>query len=293
VLGTSARHLGNLPIYLAQAHGLFAGEGLDVEVVTARTDVTIAALVAGEMDYTTAINTSLAAIIGGSPLVVLYSLQEKPLMYLVSRPDVTDGNTLRGGVVGHGGTRGTHWQAAVAMVRSLGLDPAQDVQLISTGDVEKGVAMLLSGSAAAVGLTPPYDSIAVKEGYRRLVDAGEVLESLPETGLVGPRAKLSGNPEQIRRMIRALLKGVRYLREQPADVIALIQKDWELDRETARLAAESMQPVFNPQGEVPDQAMQTMLDNGAREAGLAAPPVSVRDVADWSFVREARAGLGL
>jgi NitT/TauT family transport system substrate-binding protein len=291
VLGMSSRQLGNLPIYLAQTHGLFAAEGLDVEVITARTDVTIAALVAGEIDYTSAINTSIAAIVGGSPLVVVFSLQEKPLIYLVSRPEVTDANSLRGGVVGHGGTRGTHWQATVAMVRSLGLDPAQDVQLLSTGDVEKGVAMLLSGAAAAVTLTPPYDSIAVKDGYHRLVDAGEVMESLPETGLVAPRGKLSRDPEQIRRMVRGILKGVRYLRDHQDDATALIQKDWDLDRETARLAAQSMIPVFNPRGEVPDQALQSQLDNGLREAGIASTDLTVKDLADWTFVREVRQGL--
>jgi ABC-type nitrate/sulfonate/bicarbonate transport system substrate-binding protein len=260
-------------------------------VVTARTDVTIAALVAGEMDYTTAIATSIAAIVGGSPLIVLYSMQEKPLIYLVSRPEITTASALRGGIIGHGGTRGAHWQATVAMVKYLGLDPTQDVQLVSTGDVEKGVAMLLSGAAAAVTLTPPYDSLAVKEGAHRLVDGGQVLDNLPETGLVALRAKRERDPDQIRRVIRAFLKGVRYAREHSEDVIALIQKDWDLDRESARLVAENTVPVFNSRGEVADGVIQTLLDSGRHEVGIGGSDLTVKDVADWTFVREARVDL--
>jgi ABC-type nitrate/sulfonate/bicarbonate transport system substrate-binding protein len=288
-IGTSAKEVGNLPVALAQNYGLFAAEGLDVNVVVARTDVTIAALVAGEMDYTTAINTSLAAIVGGSPLVVLLSMHEKPLLYLISRPDVLDASALRGGTIGHGGTRGAHWQATVAMVKSLGLDPEQDVQLISTGDVEKGIAMLFSGSAAAVTLSPPYDSMAVKNGYYRLVDSADVLDNLPATGLVTHRSKLQQNPEQIRRVLRALLRAVQYGRDHLDDDVALIQRDWDLDRDTARLVATTIVPVFNPMGEVSDQILDTALDNARRDAGVAASGITARDIADWTFVREARA----
>jgi ABC-type nitrate/sulfonate/bicarbonate transport system substrate-binding protein len=209
-------------------------------------------------------------------------------MYLVSRPEIASASALRGGTIGHGGTRGSHWQATVAMVRHLGLDPAQDVQLISTGDVEKGVAMLLSGSAAAVTLTPPYDSLAVKEGYHRLVDAGAVLGYQPETGLVAPRTKLAQNPAQVRNVVRALLRGVRYQRDHPADVIALVQRDWDLDADIARLVADSMLPVFNPTGELPDEVFKPVLDNALKEAGVTATDLTVPDIVDWTFVRDAR-----
>jgi NitT/TauT family transport system substrate-binding protein len=292
VVGTSARDVGNLPIYMAQEHGIFAEEGLEVEAIAATTNVTIAALVARDMDYTTGLASSLAAAITGSPLVAVYSMRDQPLMYLISRSDVVDANTLRGGVIGHGGTRGSHWFAAVEMVKHLGLDPEKDVQLLSTGDVEKGFAALYSGQMAAVVLTPPFDSRAVAGGYRRLVNGPEILPRYPESGLIAHKAKLQENPDEVRRVLRGILKGLYYTRDHVDQAIALVQRDWDLDRDAARIAVEAVLPAYNLEGEIPDELMRTAIQRALQE--VSAPPASFtpRDFADWTYVREARRALG-
>src|ERR671910_3761272 len=71
-LGLSAKHVLNLPIYLAQKHGLFESEGLDFKPITTKTSTAIAALVSGDLDYITAFNSGLGAAIGGAPLVAAY-----------------------------------------------------------------------------------------------------------------------------------------------------------------------------------------------------------------------------
>jgi len=70
-LGVSAKHVLNLPIYCAQRYGIFESEGIDLRLITAKTGTTIAALVAGEMDYITAFNSGLAAAVAGAPLVAV------------------------------------------------------------------------------------------------------------------------------------------------------------------------------------------------------------------------------
>ena len=47
-LGLSAKHVLNLPIYLAQKHGIFESEGLDLKLITTKTSTAIAALVSGD-----------------------------------------------------------------------------------------------------------------------------------------------------------------------------------------------------------------------------------------------------
>jgi NitT/TauT family transport system substrate-binding protein len=292
VVGTSARDVGNLPIYMAQEYGLFAAEGLEVETIAATTNVTIAALVARDMDYTTGFASSLAAAISGSPLMAVYSLRDKPLVYLVTRGDVTDGATLRGGVVGHGGTRGSHWFAAVEMVKHLGLDPERDVQLLSVGDVEKGFAALFSGSVAGVVLSPPYDSRAVAAGYRRLVDGSQMLPRYPEAGLIAHKGKLQENPDEVRRMTRAVLKATQYAQANREQGIALVQRDWDLDGETARIAVETVMPTFNLDGEVSDEVMRAAIQRAQAELSDPPPSFGPQDFVDWTYVREARRALG-
>jgi ABC-type nitrate/sulfonate/bicarbonate transport system substrate-binding protein len=44
-LGLSAKHVLNLPIYLAQRHGIFESEGFDYKPITTKTNTAVAALV--------------------------------------------------------------------------------------------------------------------------------------------------------------------------------------------------------------------------------------------------------
>ncbi len=44
-LGLSAKHVLNLPIYLAQKHGIFESEGLDLKLITTKTDEVIVAAI--------------------------------------------------------------------------------------------------------------------------------------------------------------------------------------------------------------------------------------------------------
>ena len=68
------------------------------------------------------------------------------------------------------------------MVKHLGLDADKDVKLISTIDVTQGLTALFSGNVAATTLSPPYDSIAVRKGYNRLVMGPDILPRYLETG---------------------------------------------------------------------------------------------------------------
>jgi NitT/TauT family transport system substrate-binding protein len=226
-LGVSAKHVLNLPIYMAQKYGILESEGIDLRLITAKTSTIIAALVAGEMDYVTSFNSGLAAAVAGAPLTAVYVTTDKSLLYLISRPDVVDAKSLRGGIIGHGGTRGAHYHASVAMVKHLGLDPERDVQLISTIDVTQGMTALFSGRVAATTLSPPYDSMAVRKGYNRLVSGPDVLAKFIENGLVTGKTKVRDHPDQVRRMLRALVKGLQYTLDHSNEAVALVQKEME------------------------------------------------------------------
>jgi hypothetical protein len=61
------------------------------------------------MDYVTSFNSGLAAAVAGAPLSAVYVTTDNSLLYLISRPDIVDAKALRGGSIGHGGTRGAHY----------------------------------------------------------------------------------------------------------------------------------------------------------------------------------------
>ena len=285
-LGLSARHVLNLPIYMAQRHGIFESEGFDYKPITTKTNTAIAALVSGDLDYITAFNSGLGAAIGGAPLVAAYVSTDRPLLYLISRPDVKDAKSLRGGVIGHGGTRGSHYHATVTMVKHLGLDAEKDVQLISTIDVTQGMTALFSGNVAATTLSPPYDSIAVRKGYNRLVMGPEILPRFLENGLVLRRAKLRDNPNQVRRFLRALIRGLYYALDHPNEAVALIQKDWNLDRETAQNAYDVAMPTYNMRGDASDDLVAASIKRALLDAKISQSNFAPKDFVDWNIARQ-------
>jgi NitT/TauT family transport system substrate-binding protein len=287
-LGLSAKHVLNLPIYLAQRYGIFESEGFDLKPITTKTSTAIAALVSGDLDYITAFNSGLAAAVGGAPLVATYVSTDKPLLYLISRPDVRDANSLRGGIIGHGGTRGSHYHATVAMVKYLGLDAEKDVKLISTIDVTQGLTALFSGAVAASTLSPPYDSMAIRKGFNRLVAGPEILPRFVENGLVTRRAKLRDNPNQVRRMLRALVRGLQYATDHPNDAVALIQSDWNLDRDTTQLAYDAAIATYNFKGEGSDEIINAAIKRAQQDAKITQSTFAPKDFVDWNLIRAVR-----
>lgn len=284
-LGLSARHVLNLPIYLAQRHSIFESEGFDYKPITTKTNTAIAALVSGDLDYITAFNSGLGAALGGAPLVAVYVSTDKPLLYLITRPDIKGAKALRGGIIGHGGTRGSHYHATVAMVKHLGLDAEKDVKLISTIDVTQAMTALLSGNVAATTLTPPYDSIAVRKGYNRLVMGPDILPRFLENGLVLRRAKLRDNPDQVRRFLRAMIRGLHYALDHPGDAVAFIQKEWNLDRETAQNAYDTSISTYNLRGEAGDESVLASIKRAQQDAKIAQSSFAPKDFVDWNIVR--------
>jgi len=274
-----------LPIYMAQRHGIFESEGFDYKPITTKTNTAIAALVSGDLDYITAFNSGLGAAIGGAPLVAIYVSTDKPLLYLISRPDIKDAKGLRGGVIGHGGTRGSHYHATVSMVKHLGLDADKDVRLISTIDVTQGLTALFSGNVAATTLSPPYDSIAVRKGYNRLVMGPDILSRYLENGLVLRRAKLRENPDQVRRFLRALIRGLHYALDHPNESVALIQKDWNLDRETAQNAYDVAMPTYNMRGDASDELVAASIKRALQDAKITQSNFAPKDFVDWTIAR--------
>src|SRR5262245_15737207 len=284
-LGLSAKHVLNLPIYLAHKHGIFESEGFDLKAITTKTSTAIAALVSGDLDYITAFNSGLGAAVGGAPLVAVYVSTDKPLLYLISRSDIRDAKGLRGGIIGHGGTRGSHYHSTVAMVKYLGLDAEKDVKLISTIDVTQGLTALYSGAVAGSTLSPPYDSMAVRKGFNRLVSGPDILPRFVENGLVTRRAKLRDNPSQIRRMLRALVRGLQYAMNHPNDAVALIQKDWNLDRETAQLAYDAAIATYNVKGEGSDEIIKAAIKRAQEDAKITQSTFAPKDFVDWNLIR--------
>ena len=67
-LTVPAKSLTFLPYYFGKAQGIFAREGIDLEIIVMRPPLGVTALVAGDLDYTAAGGLSIRAAMKGVPL---------------------------------------------------------------------------------------------------------------------------------------------------------------------------------------------------------------------------------
>jgi len=84
-----------------------------------------------------------------------------------------------------------------------------------------------SGALSAVVLDPAGTVMAEREGLRSLAYLGDIFP-LPFQGYVTTQRKIAENPGQVKRWIRAMIKSLIFLRDQPEDAAEIALKKLHL-----------------------------------------------------------------
>ena len=282
-IAPSSPGLSAWPVHLAAKEKFFAGEGLDVEIIVMRTNVGIAALVTGSIDFTTAGGSAMRAAVNGAPLKVVLNITKKADLWILSQKNIQRVEDLRGKMVGVGGNWGTQFYMVLEALKQYGAD--KDVQLVSTGDVANGYLSLQQGSMPAVALTPPYSILAKRQGYRDLVRTGEVISVSPTTGLVTTKEKIEREPQRIRRVIRAVMKAVDYAKSRKTETVQFIMRQYNMERDVADSVYDAIMDTLNPTLWLTDQEIQIELNRIAEQTKtkITARP---SDTADFSIAKQ-------
>jgi ABC-type nitrate/sulfonate/bicarbonate transport system substrate-binding protein len=140
-------------------------------------------------------------------------------------------------------------------------------------------------------ISPPADVEGKKFGFRVLARAYELF-NFPFVGLGANLKKITDRPDEIKRVIKALVKGNRYIRSNRDGAIQTLMEWGRTSKENAALSYDSVVRVFNADGSIPDDGLQAVIEAAAREAKITRQ-VSAGEVADLSLVREAQKDLGI
>src|SRR6266487_6162823 len=92
----SVRNVVFLPFYYASDTKIFEQHGLNVELIQMRSDLQLAGIASGEIDFTPSVGPAGAAIANGLPLKALAILYRAPLFSLVSPAGVSSAKDLEG-----------------------------------------------------------------------------------------------------------------------------------------------------------------------------------------------------
>ena len=187
-MALSVRNVVFLPFYYAHDVKIFEKHGLQVELVQMRSDLQLAGLVSGEVDYTPSVGPAAAVFAAGMPVKALAVLYRAPLFSLVGPTTLAGARDLEGRTVAVSRIGSESHRYGTLMLESGGADPKK-VTFIQTGSTTVSLTAIQQGSVNAAVLSPPFTGIMAEKGYKILARSRGLAEA-PWLGLVArPRGR--------------------------------------------------------------------------------------------------------
>jgi NitT/TauT family transport system substrate-binding protein len=280
-----SRSIVSIDLFVAQEKGFFRDEGLAVDLVQVRGNVSIAAALAGEIHGVAAIGTVVRAIQRSDvSLKVLAVSLKRPLFWLVARPEYASIAALKGKVLGTTTFGGTQHLAAEHILRKGGLDPEKDVTVIVAGDVPAQLQSLVSGAIQSAALSPPTVIVARDKFKMRILGSAVEEFSSPQNGTAVSEKLLRERPEVIKRLLRARSKASRYFRDNEQGSTEVLAKYLKVDLHVAQESYRLSRSAFTADGILSEQEMRDFLKADAQILGLPRP-VDAAKIFDFSLQR--------
>src|ERR1041385_758451 len=284
-----AKSLNYLPLFLGKDKGIYAAEGIDLELVLVTSRIQVTALTTGDLEFSGAQSQVSSAAALGFPVKVVGFITVKPTFWLTARPEIRSIPDLKGKVIGITAIGSSTDTLARYLVRKHGLVPDKEVTLFATGTTANILAALNGGSGQAGMLSRPFHSMARLMGFHILAYLGDYVEQ-SLSGVGTSDKMLRDRPDTVTRVLRATLKSLRFVRQNKEETIQYIAREWKVERALANELYTSMLPAFSPDGGMNEKGIRDALE---REMGRVdkKDEIPLSRVVDLRLLKEAQKGL--
>ena len=290
-VGYSAASGDQLPAWVAKDTGLFAKNGLDVQLIFFTGGTTaILALVSGDVPITQVSGPALInSAFAGSDTVFIAAGITSLNYVLMGKPGITSAEQLKGGTVAISRFGSATDTIARFALRKIGLTPGKEVTLVQVGSGPERLSAALTGRVAASVINPPSSFIAEKKGLAVVADVAKMGLIFQHTGAATTRKYIKEHPDVVRRYVRAHVEAVHKMwTDKEATIKALSHYMGSgLDRETLEKSYENvMTEAMYPKKQYPSlEGLKTVLDDIA-ERDARAKSAKPEQFVDMSFIRE-------
>src|SRR5690242_19620438 len=145
-LGYPATAMSHFPAFVGREFGQFREEGIDVQLVRVSGNVVVAALLAGELGYTTSADATVRSAVLGLPIKMLAAIGVKPSLSLIVRPEIKTVADLKGKAIAISTPGTTTDFTAREIVKHYGRNPDRDINTVGLGDQLQRMAAMQSGT---------------------------------------------------------------------------------------------------------------------------------------------------
>ncbi len=286
-IGMSSRSMFSLPMIVAASHGFYRSEGLEAELIVMGPSVAVQAIIAGELDFASPFSSSTRAAMMGMPIRNVMVVMTATDQVFVVRPEIRRMEDLKGKTLGVSSLKSTTDVSTRIALKKYGLMPDVDVKIVALGGGSAlRLAALQGRRIDGTLLAMPQNKIAVKLGFRELVFMKDLI-GIPYVGLSTNLGKIQSDPEIIVRTVRGTLKAVAFIKGNKGEIINVMAKEFGIkDRDVASMVYDDAVKLYSDIGIPTDASMMEDIASAKETQGISRE-VSISDVADWRFAREA------
>jgi ABC-type nitrate/sulfonate/bicarbonate transport system substrate-binding protein len=269
-------------IYVAKHLGLFEAYGYDARILVLEPRAGLAAMLAGELDFYSAVGSTTRAALRGLPVRVGLVSLNRPDFVLVATKDIATIEQLKGKVIGGYTPQGTVNVVLGEVLRRKGLKP-DEYKVMNAGTAR--AAALSSGTIQVAMLNSVETVRMVKQGFHVLARAADELE-LPQSGLGMSVASMQSKRDFFRPAIQAVVDAIRIIVSQKERTVPVLMKQLALNQEEAGYVYDGLLKGWALDGKPTVNAMKLEFELDQRDMGLKDLP-RAEQVFDFSLLEEA------
>jgi NitT/TauT family transport system substrate-binding protein len=197
------------PIYIAEDEGMFAAEGVKVELTQVLFASNIAQdVAAGSIDMgTVGLVEPVRVAAKGAGVAIIREEGALPPFVLLAKPGIKSIAELKGKTVSLGGVADSTRVYFERMLAPAHLTWDQ-VDKIYAGSTADRFAQLKSGAVDAALLLPPFDTMAEAAGFTNLGNTKDYVKDLPFSGYMVNTAWANAHRDTVKKFLTAYQKAV-------------------------------------------------------------------------------------
>jgi NitT/TauT family transport system substrate-binding protein len=252
------------PAWVAQDKGLFAKQGLNVDLSFIQGSVAaLPALAAGEVSILQ--TTPVAAVqahIKGIDTVVLGDHIPFINQRLVAVKGVNSIQDLKGKTIGATKPGSSDDFTLALVLKKEGLEAKKDVQVAYLNDVPGQLTALSKGLVQAIVVSPPNNLTAAQTGGHEILNFYDLKIPYPGDGVASTKTYVSQHHDVVVKFLAGYVDAIAYIKANKADAEQVIAKYTKQDDKAALDATYEALVQVLPDKPVPDPAgIQTILDS--------------------------------
>jgi len=218
----------HIPSYIAMDKGFYAAEGLDAQWVVLQARALVTAGLSGNVDFVPIPSGGAQAALSGAAITYVVG-EFKSQWTIVVPPSIDKVESLKGKTLGYGRPGSADYdEGTLVLARFFHMEAGRDYKVISFQGEADRVGALVNGDIQGALISVPHAARAVAAGMKVLLRTGDYVARAGGT-IWAPKAYVDGNPETVKKFIRAIARAVMYFRNDKAGSLATLKEHLSID----------------------------------------------------------------